>query len=76
MKQHNQIGKYTKKEEVLNAKAGRTFVTPKNREYTFDYRREGSKYIFILGYLGKRMQVRESDFNRQNTDDLLSLMEQ
>jgi len=75
MKQHNQIGKYTKKEEVLNAKAGRTFVTPKNKEYVFNYRREVNKYIFIIAYNGRRMQIREGDFNKQNIDDLLSLME-
>jgi len=76
MKQHNQIGKYTKKEEFLNGYKGRTFVTPKNKEYVFDYTKEGNKYIFIIGYQGKRMQIRESDFNKHKIDDLLSLMEQ
>jgi len=36
MKQHNQIGKYTKKQDRLDAKKGRTFITPNNDEYTFD----------------------------------------
>ena len=50
MKQVNQIGKYTKKDDVLLAKAGRTFVTPNNKEYIFDFLKEGSKYIFIINY--------------------------
>ena len=61
MKQHNQIGKYTRKDEVLNAKVGKTFITPQNKEYSFDYRKEGSKYIYIIVYMGKRWQIMESD---------------
>jgi hypothetical protein len=75
MKQHNQIGKYTRKDEVLNAKVGKTFITPQNREYSFDYRKEGRKYIFIILYMGKRWQILESEFNRSNIDDLLQGIE-
>jgi len=44
MKQHNQTGKYIKKQDRLDAKKGRTFITPNNDEYTFDdYYKEGRK---------------------------------
>ena len=75
MKQFNQIGKYTKKDDVLQAKAGRTFVTPENRSYIFDYTKHGNKYIFIIEYKNHRMQIKESDFNRTNIDDLLTIMD-
>jgi len=75
MKQVNQIGKYTKKDDVLMAKAGRTFVTPNNKEYIFDFIKEGRKYIFVINYLGYKMRINESDFNRTNIDDLLCSME-
>jgi len=74
MKQYNQIGKYVKKDEVLNAKRGRVFVTPKNRNYTFDYRKEGRKYIFIISHNGYRMQMSESDYNRNDIDTLIDVM--
>ena len=74
LKQHNQIGKYTKKEDVLNAKVGRIFVTPKNNEYTFNYKKEGRKYIFIISYKGYNMQISESDFNRTPIDTLIDVM--
>ena len=35
----------TRKEDILNAKANKTFITPLNREYIFNYRKEGNKYI-------------------------------
>jgi hypothetical protein len=75
MKQVNQIGKYTKKDDVLMAKAGRTFVTPNNKEYIFDFFKEGRKYIFVINYLGYKMRISESDFNRTNIDDLLCSIE-
>lgn len=75
MKQINQIGKYTKKDDVLMVKAGRTFVTPNNKEYIFDFTKEGRKYIFVINYLGYKMRINESDFNRANIDDLLCLIE-
>jgi hypothetical protein len=75
MKQVNQIGKYTKKDDVLMAKVGKTFVTPKNKEYIFDFLKEGRKYIFIINYLGYRMRISESDFNNTNIDDLLCSIE-
>ena len=75
MKQVNQIGKYTKKEDVLMAKAGKTFVTPNNKEYIFDFTKEGRKYIFVISYLGYKMRIGESDFNRADIDDLLCSIE-
>lgn len=75
MKQHNKIGKYTKKEEVLLAKSGKTFVTPNNKSYVFTYTKHGSKYIFCIEYLGYKMHITESDFNKTNIDDLLCTME-
>lgn len=75
MKQVNQVGKYTKKDDVLTAKAGRTFVTPNNKKYVFDFTKEGRKYIFVINYLGYKMRISESDFNRANIDDLLCSME-
>ena len=75
MKQFNQIGKYTKKQEVLDAKRGRTFITPQNKSYVFDYNKVGSKYTFVLCYLDKRWQISEADFNKSNIDDLLQSIE-
>jgi len=74
MIQINQIGKYHRKDTLLDAKKGRTFVTPKNKEYQFDYRKEGRSYIFILIYDGKRMQIKETDYNRHSIDELLEIM--
>jgi hypothetical protein len=76
MKQHNQIGKYTKKEEVLLAKSGKTFVTPNNKSWVFSYVKQGNKYIFCIEYKGYKMHIPESDFNKTNIDDLLCTMEQ
>jgi len=75
MKQSNQIGKYIKKDELLNAKAGKTFITPNNKKYIFDFTKEGRKYIFIINYLEYKMMISESDFNKTNIDDLLSSIE-
>ena len=75
MKQHNQIGKYTRKDEVLNAKVGKTFVTPENKKYTFDYRKEGRRYIFIIGYNGYNMQVTEAVYNLHSIDVLINAMQ-
>lgn len=75
MKQINQIGKYTKKESVLQAKNGKTFVTPKNRNYIFSYVKHGNKYIFCIEFKGYKMHLPESDFNKSNVDDLLDIME-
>lgn len=75
MKQANQVGKYTKKDNFLTAYAGKTFITPNNKEYIFDFIKEGRKYTFIINYLGYKMRINESDFNRTNIDDLLTAME-
>jgi len=76
MKQVNQIGKYTKKEDVLMGKKGRTFVTPQNKEYIFDFEKIGSKYHFIIVYMGKRCRMNESDFNRIPIDNVLNSIEE
>lgn len=75
MKQVNQIGKYTKKLDRLLGKAGRTFVTPSNKEYIFDFIIEGKKYIFIINYLGYKMRISENDFNTTDIDILLQSIE-
>lgn len=75
MKQRNQIGKYTKKEDILNAKYGKTFVTPNNKNYVFTYRKEGKKYIFIIEYKDHKMQVTEHDFNTHSIDVLIETIE-
>ena len=71
MKQHNQIGKYIRKDELLNAKVGRTFVTPKNNQYTFNYRKEGRKYIFIIGYKEYNFEIVECAYNLLEVDNLI-----
>lgn len=60
---------------VLTAKQGKTFVTPNNKQYIFDFEKRGNKYIFIIEYKGKRMQVSEGDYNTINTDTLIEAME-
>ena len=75
LKQTNQIGKRVKKDEFLTAKVGRTFVTPLNREFIFNYRKEGRKYIFILTYRGHNMQIKESEFNLSPIDEILKMMD-
>ena len=75
LKQNNKIGKRVKKDDFLAAKIGRTFVTPLNREFIFNYRKEGRKYIFILTYRGHNMQVKESEFNLMPIDDILKVMD-
>lgn len=68
-------GEYRKKDDVLNAKVAKIFVTPNNKEYVFSYRKEGRKYIFIIEYKGHKMQVREHDFNTLPIDSLISTIE-
>ena len=75
MLQSKQIGKYRKKDSVLDGKAGKKFVTPSGKEYIFNYRKEGRKYIFIITYLGNNMQITEPDFNTTPIDTLLNVME-
>lgn len=66
---------YIKKDDVLNSKIGKCFISPNNKEYSFDYRKEGRKYIYIIIYMGFRMQISESYYNRTNIDILLNSME-
>jgi hypothetical protein len=61
----------TRKEDILNAKANKTFITPLNREYIFNYRKEGNKYIYIISFEGNSMQIKESDFNLNKIDILI-----
>ncbi len=71
MFQRLELLKKRTKESVFEAKKGKTFVTPGNRSYQFDYRKEWRKYIIILMYKGIYMQVSEVDYNRIDTDILL-----
>jgi hypothetical protein len=74
MKQHNQIGKYTKKEEILKGKKGRTFITPQNQEYTFDdFYKEGREYIYVISYKGEQFEVKEKDFESFAQSKFLTL---
>ena len=76
MKQHNQIGKRPQKIEILEAKKGRTFVTPKGREYIFDFEQVTPRKIhFIVVYGGKRWRMSESDFNRTPIDSIIDSIE-
>lgn len=75
MIQRNQVGKKRRKDDVLDAKKGRNWVTPKNRTYQFDYERVGNKYFYIIIYKGSRMKIPESDFNRTDIDSLLDSMD-
>lgn len=61
----------TRKEDILNAKVNKTFMTPLNREYIFNYRKVGNKYIYIISFEGNSMQVKESDFNITKIDVLI-----
>ena len=72
MLQTKEIGKYRRKDSVLDAKCNRTFVTPQNREYSFDYCKIGRSYMFILTYRGHKLRIKESDFNRFDIDELLN----
>lgn len=74
MKQKNQIGK-TKTAEFLDAKKGKTFVTPSGREYVFDYETVNRKTHVIIKYLGRNWRMPISDFNRINTDMILQSIE-
>jgi hypothetical protein len=74
MKQHNQTGKYIKKQDRLDAKKGKTFITPNNNEYTFDdYYKEGKKYIYVIGYKGTQFEVAEQDFESFAKSKFLTL---
>lgn len=75
LKPTSQIGKPTKTEDWLDARKGKTMVTPKNRKYSIDWERVGNKYFVILIYKNQRMKVKLSDYNKTNTDDLLTAME-
>lgn len=75
MKQFNQIGKRIKKDDFLNARRGRTFVSPQNKEYQLDYEKIGRIYHIVIIYLGKRWRMNEPDFNRSNINDILNSIE-
>ena len=71
MNQISPFGKKTTKQEYLDAKSGRTWITPQNKEYIFNYRKDGQRYVFILTYKGVNIQVKEIDYNKSNIDDIL-----
>ena len=76
MIQHNQVGKYRKKDTVLDAKVGRTFVLPSGKSYEFtEYRKEGRRYIFVITYKGCRCQISESYFCKMDIEQFLTQME-
>lgn len=71
MFQRSEVGKRRSKLSVMEAKKGHTFITPQRRSYIFDFEKVGNKYIVILIYKDKRMQVSEVDYNTIPTDTLL-----
>lgn len=74
MFQVSEIGKYRKKESVLLAKVGKSFVRPSGKEYKFSgYEKHGRKYLFILEYLGNRVQVSEVQYNTEIDNILLAV---
>lgn len=75
MLQKSQIGIYRKKDSVLQAKVGKIFISPQNREYIIDYEKIGRKYIFKITYKGNTMQVLEAVYNNTNIDSLLDAIE-
>ncbi len=71
--QHNQVGKYKKKESVLDARKGRTYLTPLNNQYTFiDYKKQGRQYVFKIEYKGKMYEISEKDYMHYTQDYILS----
>jgi poly(3-hydroxyalkanoate) synthetase len=73
MMQHNQVGKYRKKESILDARKGRIYITPLNNQYTFiDYKKHSNEYVFIIEYKGHLYHVREKDYMQYTQDCLLS----
>lgn len=77
MIQHNQVGKYRKKDEVLDAKIGRTFVLPSGKKYVFEkYEKIGQKYIFTISYKGNKCQFKEVDYNTIDMELFLCNMEE
>ena len=73
MIQYNQIGKYRKKESILNAKKGLLYITPENREYTFiDFKKVGRTYIFTLQYKSTFFDISEKEYMNSNDDSMLS----
>lgn len=67
--QRKEIGK---KRDWNSAKVGRTFVSPKGREYTYE---KGGRGIVVIEYLGNRMQVKTREFNNTDIDSLLKAIE-
>ena len=69
MIQRKEVGK---KRDWNSAKVGRTFVSPKGREYTYE---KGGRGIVVIEYLGNRMQVKTREFNNTDIDSLLKAIE-
>ena len=63
------------KTEILDAKKGRTFITPKGKEYVFDYEKVGNIVIIIIHYKGNRIEVSESGYDKTPIDDLIQAIE-
>jgi hypothetical protein len=65
-----------KKEEILDTKKGRTWVTPHGKSYQIDWDKVGNKYFIILIYKGHRMKLTESDWNKGDIDTFIKVMEE
>jgi len=50
-------------------------VSPKGKEFQLDWSKIGRKYKIILVYKGGRMAMTEPDWNRNDVDKLIAVME-
>lgn len=69
MLQAKEIGK---RRNSMEAKIGRTFVSPKGREYSYS---KGSRGIVVIEYLGVKMQIKVSDYKNTPIDSLLDVIQ-
>ena len=65
MMQRKEIGK---KRDWNSAKVGKTFVSPKGREYTY---KEGTKSIAVIEYLGQEIKVEVRKYKAMPIDQIL-----
>jgi hypothetical protein len=69
MMQRKEVGK---KRDWDSAKVGKTFVSPKGREYTY---KEGTKGIAVIEYLGQEIKVEIRKYKAMPIDQILKEVE-
>jgi len=62
------------KSEYLLAKKGRTYITPKNREYQEEWSKVGNKWRVVLKYKDLTMTLTEFDYNSHTIDEFIDIM--